>query len=37
MDRMRGTPFRECTKYDDHVKGEKGIEKFKAKPEFNYI
>lgn len=38
MDRYRGIPFRECTGYDDHVKGEKGIEAFKNKfKKFDYI
>jgi hypothetical protein len=40
IDRFRGKPFSECSGYDDHVKQEKDIEKFKShldiKP-FRYI
>ncbi|MGH7239609.1 MAG: Ulp1 family isopeptidase, partial [Candidatus Saccharimonadales bacterium] len=30
IDRFRGKPWRECTKFDDHVRGEEAIAKFKA-------
>jgi hypothetical protein len=29
IDRFRGKNFRECTKFDDHVKGEANIERWK--------
>ena len=40
IDRIRGKPFAECTKYDDHIKGEKDIEAWKQKlhiKPFKYI
>ena len=30
QDRFRGRPWREVTKYDDHVKGEEAVAKWKA-------
>ena len=35
IDRKNGIPFKECTKYNESVKGEKEIEEFKTK--FSYI
>jgi hypothetical protein len=40
IDRLRNKPFAECTKYDDHIKGEKDIEAWKGKlhiQPFKYI
>lgn len=38
IDRSRGKKFSECTKYDEHVKGEKAIKEFKEKyGEFKYL
>lgn len=40
IDRFKGKPFRESTKYDDSIKGEKNIEEFKRKlhiKPFKYI
>lgn len=36
IDRFRGKPFRECTGFDEHVKDEKNINKWKAK-QFKYL
>ena len=38
IDRFRGKPFAEASGYDDHIKGEKDIEKFKkSMPDFKYM